>query len=312
MSPVGAGITLSVVVVSFSSPALLKRCLASLERQTIQEGVEVLVVRRREDEPFARQDLERRFGHVHWVHAPNGSNVPQMRRLGMIHSRGKIIALLEDDCAPTQTWQLELIKSHETTSAAIGGAVEPSRYTKALDWAVYLLEYGRFMQPLPAGEVQALPGTNVSYKRSAIMPFLGDDQPVEEDLSRRGFYEVFVHQELQKSGQVLRADPQLEVYNANSWDYSQVLGRSFHHGRGFAGMRVAGRKLWGRLPFLGLAACLPLLQVFRLLARVIERRRYALRSARVLPWIILISISWSLGEFVGYLRGPGNSLQKWC
>lgn len=311
MSLIGSRIKLSVIVVSFSSPALLERCLSGLEAQTLQDGVELLVVWC----PGAHEDgyhkLERRFCKAKWVRTPPGSTVPQMRRLGIKQSEGEVIALLEDDCVPVDTWHLELLKAHQGADAAIGGVVEPGNYTRGLDWAAYFQEYSRFMQPLPEGTVRALPGTNVSYKRSALGRFLGEDELSDEQFECSGFYEVFVHQELQHSGEVLKADPRLVVHNVNSWNCSQVLKNQFHHGRGFAAMRVAGRSLAGRLPFLGLAAFLPCLQVYRVLTRVIGRKRHTRRLAQAFPWIILISISWSLGELVGYLRGPGSSLQQW-
>lgn len=312
MNHEGSNIKLSVVVVSFNGPVLLERCLSALERQTLKEGVEVLVVGRPEDPSGTCEDLEQQFRQMQWVRPPIGSNVPQMRLVGMGRSRGEVIALLEDDCVPTDTWYAELLKAHQGDYAAIGGAVEPGQYTRRLDWAVYFHEYSRFMQPLPSeGEVHTLPGTNVSYQRAALKQFSTENGLDHEDHTAEGFYETFVHQELRRSGQLLKADPRLVVHNVNSWNCPQVLRSQFHHGRGFAAMRVAGRSLAGRLPFLGLAAFLPCLQVFRLVTRVIGRKRHTLKLAQAFPWIILISISWSLGELVGYLRGPGASLRQW-
>ena len=52
---------LSVVVISFNSPLLLERCLSALERQTLNDGVETLVVRQRDANLDEHENLERRF-----------------------------------------------------------------------------------------------------------------------------------------------------------------------------------------------------------------------------------------------------------
>lgn len=310
MSP-GDGVPrLSVIVVSFNGPVLLERCLSSLEHQSYQEGVEVLVVGRSDVGSDDSEELKRRFPRIQWIRAPSGYNVPQMRRLGIARSRGEIIALLEDDCVATETWCAALLKAHQEPHAAIGGAVAPDNYRKALDWAVYFCEYGDFMPPLPKGDARVLPGTNVSYKRTALTRLLGEDGAGDE-IAPEGFYEVFVHRALQEAGAPLKGDPALVVRNVNSWRPSDALRSRFHHGRGFAAMRVAGRSAWRRLLFLTISIALPFVKVGRVVKEVIARRRYAWRLGHALPWVILFSISWSVGEFVGYLLGPGASLDQW-
>lgn len=311
MSQEGVVPKLSVVVVSFNGPALLDCCLSALEGQAVRHQAELLVVRRREDDREGYEALEGRFRHVRWVSAPVGSNVPQMRRQGMVCSRGEIIALLEDDCVATDTWCGELLKAHRGGEAAVGGAIEASQYAKRLDWALYFCEYGRFMRPLRQGDAEALPGTNVSYKRTEIRQLLGDNGSHNDDVAADGFYEVLAHQTLRRAGRALKADPDLVVHNVNSWTYSASLKSRFHHGRGFAGMRVTGLPRWRQLAFLGLAVFLPIIQVGRIVTQMITKRRHAWSLGLALPWIVLLSMSWSLGEFVGYLLGPGKSLRLW-
>jgi len=304
MSQANLTLKLSALVVSFNAPAILERCLVSLEQQTLGEGVEVLVVRDWDAHQDERQMLQHRFRNVKWIEALQSCTVPKMRRLGIAQSRGEVIALLEDDCVVPENWCDAVLTAHQSPYVAIGGAVEPGNYTKGLDWGIYFCEYVRFMQPFE-GDVRALPGNNVSYKRAALLELLQDRADEE------GFYEVFVNWALQQAGQPLKADPALVVHNVNSWKFSNIFNVPFHHGRGFAGMRLAGKSWWRRLPFLGLALVLPLIQVGRITKQVLTRKRYVLRLVQALPGIVLFSISWSAGEFVGYLLGSGKSLEYW-
>jgi hypothetical protein len=302
---------LSVIVVSFNGPARLEGCLTSLERQTLQDSVETLVVGHWDTDHRDREALQHRFPEVRWIHAPQEYNVPQMRGLGMGASRGEIIALLEDDCVAAEDWHDHLLKAHEGPHAAVGGVVEPGDYTRVVDWVAYFCEYVRFMGPVPAGEVLALPGTNVSYKRKALAEVLGHEGASNGQLTSGAFYEVLVHLSLRQRGRTLGADPSLVVHNVNSWNLGELLRTRFHHGRGFAGMRLAGQPRWQRLPFLVLALILPFVQVGRIARQVVSRKRHVGRLVQALPAIILVSISWSAGEFAGYLLGPGQSLSQW-
>lgn len=284
---------LSVIVVSFSAPGILEQCLLSLDQQTVQDGVEILVARR------GTSDLQTRFAHRRWIAAPEKSTVPQLRSLGLTGSTGEIVVLLEDDCVAPPTWCATLLQAHEQPAVVIGGGVEPGNYRQAGDWAAYFCEFGRFMPPVPDGETEALPGTNVSYKRAALT--------VPTD----GFYEAFVHRELQRAGQSLKSDNTLVVQHINTQPFSRVLASRYHHGRGYAAMRVTGRPWLQRLPYVAIALVLPVVMVSRILRVVFARARHVSRALRALPWIVALCVSWSLGEFLGYAAGPGKSLEDW-
>jgi glycosyltransferase involved in cell wall biosynthesis len=295
---------LSVIIPSFNSLFLLEKCLTALDPQ-IQAGiVEILAIRGQSQQLDEYQILQQRFDHVQWIAAPEESTVPQMRLLGITQSKGEIIALIEDDCIVCSDWCMSVIQAHQSTlDGAIGGAVEPGMYTTILDWGVYFCEYARFMQPF-TGEVQVLSGNNVSYKRTVL------NQLLQNNLNNEGFYEVFMHSALQEAGQSLQAHPKLVVHNCNSWKFSNISTVPFHHGRGFAGMRFTDKSLH-RLLYLGLTLLLPLVQISRIITLVTTRKRYIFELTQAIPAILIFSISWSLGEFVGYLLGSGESLEHW-
>lgn len=296
---------LNVIVVSLNGPRLLRRCLEALmldARET--QGVEVAVVGDREEEPRAFVSLREAFPDARWISAPPGATVPAKRWLGIANTQEEIVALLEDDCVVPVGWCRALRVAHGEPDVAVGGAIEPGRYRRELDWAVYFCEYSRFMLPF-AGRVATLPGNNVSYKRAILSQFSQDGWSTE------GFYEGDFHRKLRTAGIRLLADPSLAVQNVNSWGGRHVLGVPFHHGRAFAGRRLRGRGFWQRLLFAGLAILLPAVQVSRVLREVASRRRLLLRLISAMPWVLLFCVSWSLGELVGYWTGEGNSPNRW-
>ncbi len=295
------GPTLSIVVVSFSQQPTLERCLAALVLQVESARAEILVVRR---PPDASPVLRQRFPDVRWIAAAQADAVPHMRSLGISSSRGAVVALLEDDCEVADGWCAALLSAHRQPWAAVGGAIEPGHYRKALDWGVYFCEYARFMQPF-AGDVAALPGNNISYKRTALAKLTAD---IDGD---SGFHEVFANATLRQSGEVLVAVPEMTVYNINSWSRNRITEVPYHHGRGYAGLRLAGRHPTVRLAFAAMALVLPAIQVGRVVGEIVGRRRLIAQLLKAFPAILLFALSWSAGEWMGCLFGPGKSLDRW-
>ncbi len=303
VSPEDKAPVLSVVVIAFNRIPLLEGCLQSLERQSVRDGIEVLVVTPRSSQSADIEVLKRRHRDARWICDARQRSVPQLRSQGIAHSRGRIIAFLEDDCVADEGWCAALLTAHEDRHAAIGGAVEPGDYRSPLDWAVYFFEYARFMRPMPKGEARVLPGTNVSYKRQALLDLMHQTRA-------DGFFEFFVHSALLRGGTPMALDPAAVVYNVNSWQLLDVLRDQFHYGRVFASIRGVQQPLLGRLRLLTIATVLPVIQIARIGKEVITRRRHVWRAGVALPWIVLLSLSWSIGEFVGCLqRSDGRLVQ---
>jgi hypothetical protein len=294
---------LSVVIASSNDGRLLAQCLRAIALQAVPGEVEVIVVRASNRHLSAEQ--QRLFGEmpsVRWIEAPANATVPQLRGLGISASRAERLALLEDDCVVNADW------CHQATSVpasavAIGGAVEPGPYERALDWAVYFAEYARFMLPVPKTPYAPLPGNNVLYSRRAILALPSEWQA--------DFQEAFVHPAWQRDGVPTTVTDSLVVRNINSWSHSHLTSVPYHHGRAFSGRRLQGRNFITRAAFAVLTLGLPLLKVARIVSEVLRRRRFRGHLTRALPWIVIFAISWSAGEFVGALRGAGQSPLRW-
>lgn len=291
---------LSIVVISFNAPDILRQCLRAATREAGADG-EVIVVRR--GGAPSSGGGEPHIG-VRWIPAPEDAAVPHMRSLGIAASRGEIVALLEDDCVAGAGWAAAILEAHAAPCAAAGGPVEPGPYRRTRDWAVYFCEYARFMAPF-SGEVDVLPGNNIAYKRSALAR-LGAF--VE---SAHGFHEVFANDQLRASGDRLMASPDAVVFQINAWPRSRLTSVPYHHGRGYGGIRASGRPGVVRVTRGAATLVLPALQLARLGREVAARRRLRLRFVRSIPAIAVFLASWAAGEAVGWLLGPGDSVERW-
>ena len=291
---------LSVVIASVNGAAHLDLCLNALARQ--QGGVRGEVIVTDCCGPSTRELVERKYPEVRLISFDRRLPIPELRAIGIAHSRGPLIAVTEDHCVPPPDWYQRIVTAHRAPYAAIGGAVENASTERLVDWAVFLCEYSRYVNPVPSGVTDDIPGNNVTYKRSAL--------PYIQDLLDAGRWEHFLHWRLQEVGERLFSDPSVVVYHRKSFGVREFLEQRFHYGRSFAGMRVQGGPLGRRLLFVVGSPALPPLLLWRIGDRLFRRRRHRLIYLKSLPLLGLFMLSWAVGEFVGYLTGPGDSLAR--
>ena len=286
---------LSIVIAAWNGPASLERCLRSLAAQA--DGNEILVIANF-DAPLSSQ-----FPSVRYIPMPPGTTVPVLRAEGIRQSGGEIVALAEDHCTFNANWCAELLKAHELPYSVIGGAVENGDSRSALSWAVYFYDYSRFMLPLNAAPVPALSGNNVSYKRAALREV--------EATFREGFFEPFTHGELVRIGHPLYLAPRVVVYHQKHYRTREAARQAYHLARHFAATRVRQASPAKRAAFVLGSLALPLVLPARIVVRTVRRRRLAGELLRSMPYLTLLTTSWSWGEFCGYLAGTGSSAREW-
>ena len=300
-------IDLTVVVGLISGePDDLRRCLQALHAQTIP--LEVVVPY---DDPCrAVVELAREFPGVRFVHAEGldtwraraGSSREHhdsLRTIGLRTAGTEFVLLTEDHAHAASTWATELVAALERNpgAGAVGGAVECDS-TRALNWAVWFCDFGRYQNPLPEGPAWFVSDSNVLYRRSALERVA--------DAWRDDYHETAVHGAMGAAGLELRTTPRAVVWQAREHlTASMALRERFVWGRSYAGTRarLVGAKRW---MLAAMSPALPLLLTSRLASTTFARGRHTGRFVRCLPHILLLQSVWALGELVGYATAdPG-------
>ncbi|HSA54353.1 MAG TPA: glycosyltransferase [Gemmatimonadaceae bacterium] len=295
---------LSVVVIMFSAREQLERCLDALAEQAARIDLEVLVPH---DDTLDRPE-ELQAGHpgVRLLRFAGCRTPAELRAAAVADARAPVVALLEDHCTPAADWCMRVLALHGQPHAAVGGSIEkgfpPGRsHDTALNWALYLSDYSRYMPPMPPGPAHGLSDCNVSYKRAALEAI--------RELWRTEFHENVVNGALERSGRTLWFDPGLVVYEQRPLDLRRALRDRYTFGRLFGSTRVASSGLPVRVARAGVAVLMPPLLVGRVARNLVRRRRHRAQLLRCLPWLMLVSAAWMWGEAVGYLTGaPDASL----
>lgn len=290
---------LTVVVVILQGRNSLSRCLTALSRQTGVQNLEIIVPY--DERSGSVSELQRDFPAVKFLRAEGTRTYAELRAVGVQNAQGDIVALTEDHCTPNPDWCAQILRAHAAPYAAIGGAVDKVAPDTALNWAIYLADYVRYMNPVAAGPAHELTDCNVTYKRSALESIA--------QVWRDEFHEPAVHGALQARGQTLWLSPDIVVRQQRNLRLGEALRDRYAFGRLFGSGRAHSVSMQRRLIYLGSAILLPMLLLGRVAGHVYRKRRGMASFMRALPALVFLNTVWVWGEFIGYLTGrPEHSL----
>ena len=220
-----------------------------------------------------------------------------LRTLGLRRARGRHVILTEDHAHAEPRWCAGLLQglADHPRAGCIGGAVECGGQG-ILAFAVWLCDFGRYMNPLADGPAWYVSDSNVAYRQAVLQEVA--------DAWRGDYHETLVHGAIAAKGHELRLTSKVVVWQVRS---GLTLGEALRErrvwGRSYAGSRVAGAGLAKRMVFAALTPLLPFVLTWRLLKGVLQKRRLVGRTVAALPLLFLLSIVWAAGEFTGYVTG---------
>jgi hypothetical protein len=289
---------LSVVVASVNGWDVLGPTLDALDAQPERGRMEVIVVEAVGES--VRSCLRGRRWPV-IVAESERLPIPRLRHLGVCRSRGKVVAILEDHGRVAPDWVSVVLQAHQGPWAAVGGAVENGK-NGLLNWAVFFCEYTPYMRPVADGDAADLPGNNIAYKR----PYLLRHAHVLQE----GNWESWINDRLRADGVAIASTNAMVVHHIKSFRLGYFLVQRFHFARSYAGMRRVSQSRLQRLVYGVGSLALPGLLLARVTRTVLQKRRHLAKFALVWPLVALFLTVGALGEMIGYLFGPGASLEK--
>ena len=197
---------------------LLKRCLVSLQKQTFREFEIILIYSIFPDE-LKEYFVENNI----FVLKENGSTLSAARNLGVKHSKGEIVAFIDDDAEAPEDWLSKIYATFKMypSLSSLGGVhltppeereETPVRFIEASlssSWMGQKASTGR-------SAVGKIPGCNVAY-RKVIFDKIGY---LDETLRSGEDWEFNIR--LQENGYMIRFDPTISV-----WHHRQGLKHAF-------------------------------------------------------------------------------------
>ena len=291
--PTGGNTDLSEIVVTLVDANHLANCLAALAQQSTKAHFEVLVPADSKLGDIGM--LQADYPAVNFIRLDGSHTYAELRAIGANNATGRLLAVTEDHCLPDPDWVDNIVKEHDAPHLAIGGTVEKNAPDKALNWAVYFLDYLRYSPPAESHETHELTDLNVSYKMNALQKIT--------DVWQAEFHEPSVHAALEQLGGSLWLSSNIRVHQRRNLTLGHALWDRYAFGRLFGSTRVAGLGLGKRLVYAALTPALPVLLVVRLTRHILNKRSQKKEFILALPAILLLASAWACGEFVGYLTG---------
>ena len=140
---------------------------------------------------------------------------------GLLAATTPIAGLIEDHSFPEPEWAEALLRAHAMGWTGVGPAVCNANPESVGSWVNYILSYGGFAPPVPAGERDLLPWHNSAYKRDALAPF-------EQRLGELLEWEGALQAELRARGHSLYLEPAARTHHSNvSALWSTAVGEAW-------------------------------------------------------------------------------------
>ena len=295
-------VELSVVVPAVNTLSDLVDCLDALDAQRGDVKLEAIVVNRLG--PELHRSVEHRFPWAQTIDVPSHTTIPDMRAAGFRVATGAAVAVIEDHVIVPRGWARRMLDALAGGQQVVGGSVENAATGSLLDWGAFLCEYSHCIPPIASGSVSWLTGNNVVYRKDLL-------DAHREDVEA-GKWENHLHDRLRAEGVELHCRPEIIVGHKKHYTYGEYLSQRYLYARSYAGARVSGASMAKRLAYGAAAFALPPLLLYRTVARIAGKKKHVGVLLKSLPLICTFVLSWSAGEVVGYLAGPGDSLSKVC
>jgi hypothetical protein len=288
---------LSVVVASVNGFPYVGRCLDSL-REFAPEA-EVIVADC--TDPETRRRVHEAWPEVRLLSFEEPTPVPALRAAGIFAAAAPHVAVIEDHCLVRDAWAGRLLAAHHEGHPVVSGPIRNAARGRVRDWAGFLFEYSRFLEPGEPGPVDEVPGMNVSYGRPAI--------EAVADLLREGKWESWLNRRLREQGFELHYEPAMTIEHNKEFGVRDFVVQRFHYARAHADMRNPELGSKRVIYALGSPILLPLL-FGRVVRNVLRTGRYRLQLLAATPLLLLYAAVTAAGEAIGYVLGGGRSLLR--
>jgi glycosyltransferase involved in cell wall biosynthesis len=284
---------ITVIVPSFNSRRTIAECLRALEMQVCRHGYEIIVVDSSGDDTC--EIIRHNFPDVSLYSFSERKFPGEARNIGATKARSRILAFTDSDCIVDPDWIEKIMEAHRGPSPLIGGVIDNGNPDSCIGWGHYFSEFSRWMPRTPSGHLEEVPGGCLSIKRWAFDKY----GPFPEGILSEDTVLNWRFKDREKPLFVSG----IRVRHVNETNIVRLLRKHATHGRFFAAARVAEGDFSAlrRGLYVLISPLLPFLLFYRTCRRVIRRKMYLKEFVAASPVVFLSLVSWSWGEFRGYL-----------
>jgi hypothetical protein len=273
-----------------------------LRRQTIRDQLEIVVVGERgRSLGLGHSELEG-FARVAVVEVESLSPIGPARAAGVRAAQAPLVFIGETHTYAHPTWAETMIRAHARSWAGVVPGFGNANPRSALSWAIFLLDYGQWLHLMPAREATVAPMHNGAFKRQVLLELgAGLDQALTQ-----GDHLTIL---LRAAGHRFYFEPAARIDHLNVARWAPWVHERFLGGRLLAGRRAGRWSAFRRLVYFCGAPLIPALLLLRLRKVLRAAWREGQLPAGTLPALVAGGVISTVGEMVGYLRGPSPTAE---
>lgn len=281
----------------------IRRVVDCLRAQTVADQLELVVVT-----PVG-ETLDRHFADladlagVRIVAVDSIEEFAAARAAGVRAAMAPVVVLGETHSFPHPGWAEALIEAHSGGWGVVAPGFDNANPGSALSWAIFLLDYGRWLAGLPAGEIVLAPIHNGAYRRDVLLA-LG---PQMETALSHGDH-LTLH--LRDRGSRSFFEPAARIDHLNISRPLPWLGERFVFGVLIAAHRAARWPWHRRLLYIVGSPLIPVVILFRVRRGVRHLQRAGRLPLGTLPALVAGAVVSTIGEVIGYARGAFSGSER--
>lgn len=293
---------LSVILVTPDCYATIRQTIRALARQTVRDRLEIVIVAPSKRTLGAVDKELEAFHSVGVIEFGEMKALAAPRVAGIHAATAPFVALCEDHAFPEPNWAEALIGAYHQSPAAVG-PVFLNGNPGVTSWISLIMDYGRWMEPVPGGFTDDVAGHSSSWNRSLLLEY----GPALERMMQAP---TLMHWDLQTKGHRLYLEPAAKVRHVNISRFIPHVLDHFYSAWIFAAAR--GRD-WNWLRRLAYVGGNVLLMPRTLRGWLGHIRRAGLETEllpKAWPLLILSLFVWTLGEMFGYGFGMRRAEER--
>jgi len=294
---------MSVIVITPDSYSTVRKTIRRLRAQSVSHQLEiVLVVPSVQGANIDRAELGS-FCVIQIVEIGDMASTARARAAGVQRATAPVVAFVEDHSFPAKGWAEALIHAHRQPWAAVGPMMANANPHSLVSWANLIIEYAEWMEPVPAGVAEHLPGHNGSYKRALLLEYGNRLEAMLEA-------ESILQWDLRAKGHRLYLEPAAKTYHQNFSAPFSWLPLRLDGGRLFAASRSRTWPLLKRLLYALAAPLIPVIRFYRIVGELRRPGRARQLMPQVLPLLFAGLVVDGTGEMIGYAFGAGKAMRR--
>jgi hypothetical protein len=291
------------VVLATDCYETIRPVVQHLSRQTIRDQIEIVIVDT-DSRSSSLDPLELAgFARVTTVKVDSLSPVGPARAAGVRAARAPFVFIGETHTYAHPTWAESMVRAHAQSGAGVVPGFGNANPKSALSWAIFLLDYGQWLHLMPARESRVAPTHNGAFKRQVLMD-LGE--ALDHSLIQGDTLTVL----LKAADHRMHFEPAARIDHLNVARWRPWVQERFLGGLLLAGRRAQRWSALRRLVYFCGSPLIPPLLILRLRKALGAAWREGKLPAGTLPALLAGGVISTIGEMVGYIRGPSATAES--